>query len=216
MVKYSVIIDPREDKIMMLDEYPKEISLKDGSGVVLRPMVKEDESALLAFFQGLSEGDRLYLRDDVTDPEVVSDWAKRLDYNRVLPILAVEGDNIVGNATLHRNPHSWMRHVGSIRLVVSLAYREKGLARVMAAEIFQNAVTAGLDKLMAEMTTDQSGARRVFARLGFREEAILKDHVIDTDGVKHDMLLMSNDVSKLWQQWMEFTESISGTWNMED
>ena len=72
---------------MILDEYPKEITLKDGSKLVLRPMVAEDEAALLAFFQGLSEGERLYLRDDVTDPEVVRGWAENVDYNRVLPVL---------------------------------------------------------------------------------------------------------------------------------
>jgi RimJ/RimL family protein N-acetyltransferase len=201
---------------MILDDYPKNLTLKDGTQLLLRPMEKGDEAALLAFFQGLPESDRFYLRDDVTDPAVVKGWADNIDYDRVLPVLAFLGDKIVGDATLHRNPHSWMRHVGEIRLVVSPDFREKGLARVMAAEIFQNAVTSGLDKLLAEMTTEQDGARRVFARLGFREEAILKDQVLDADGNKHDLLIMSNDVTRLWQQWVEFTEAMSGTWNMED
>ena len=50
---------------MILDEYPKEITLKDKSTLTVRPMVAEDEGALLAFFQGLSESERLYLRDNV-------------------------------------------------------------------------------------------------------------------------------------------------------
>lgn len=200
---------------MSVDEYPRELSLKDGTQVTVRPMKKGDEKSLLKFFQGLPESDRFYLRDDVTDPKVIKGWADNIDFSRVLPILAFAGDDIVGDATLHRNPHSWMRHVGHIRLVVSPEFRKQGLARVLAAEIFQNAVSAGLDKLLAEMTTDQDGARRVFARLGFREEAILKDQVLDADGNKHDLLIMSNDVTRLWQQWVEFTESISGTWDME-
>jgi RimJ/RimL family protein N-acetyltransferase len=201
---------------MILDEYPKEITLKDGSTLTLRPMVASDEGALLAFFQGLSEAERLYLRDNVSDPAVIKGWAKSVDYNRVLPILAMDGDRVVGDATLHRNPHSWMRHVGEIRIVVSSEYREKGLARLLAAEVFQNAVTSGLEKLIAEMLTDQHDARRVFGRMGFREEAILKDQVLDVDGNRHDLLIMSNDVTKLWDKWTEFTELISGTWNMED
>ncbi len=200
---------------MILDEYPKEVTLKDGSTLTVRPMVAEDEAGLLAFFQGLSEAERLYLRDDVSDPAVIKGWAESVDYNRVLPILALDGDRVVGDATLHRNPHSWMRHVGEIRIVVSKEFREKGLARLLAAEVFQNAVTSGLEKLVAEMLTSQHGARRVFARMGFREEAILKDHVLDVDGNRHDLLIMSNDVTKLWEQWTELTESISGTWNME-
>jgi RimJ/RimL family protein N-acetyltransferase len=178
-------------------------------------MVAKDEAGLLAFFQGLSEAERMYLRDDVSDPAVIKGWAESVDYNRVLPILALDGDRVVGDATLHRNPHSWMRHVGEIRIVVSQDFREKGLARLLAAEVFQNAVTSGLEKLVAEMLTSQHGARRVFARMGFREEAILKDHVLDVDGNRHDLLIMSNDVTKLWEQWTELTESISGTWDME-
>ena len=172
---------------MILDEYPKQLTLKDGSELTVRPMVAADEGALLAFFQGLSEAERLYLRDDVSDPAVIKNWAATVDY----------------------------RHVGEIRIVVSSEYREKGLARLLAAEVFQNAVTSGLEKLVAEMLTDQHSARRVFARMGFREEAILKDQVLDVDGNRHDLLIMSNDVTKLWDQWTEFTESFSGTWDME-
>ncbi|MFV1957530.1 MAG: GNAT family N-acetyltransferase [bacterium] len=201
---------------MILDEYPKEISLKDGSSVTLRPMVEDDEAGLLEFFTGLSKADRLYLRHDVSNPEVIKSWAQNIDYDRVLPILAIADSEVVGDATLHRNPFSWMRHVGSIRIVVGKKYREKGLARIMAAEVFQNALAAKLEKLVAEMLTDQLDARRVFSRLGFREEAVLKDHVLDANDVKHDLLIMTNDVNTLWQNWLEFSESVSGSWNMED
>ncbi len=201
---------------MILDEYPKEITLKDGSSVTLRPMVEDDEAGLLEFFTGLSKADRLYLRHDVSNPEVIKSWAQNIDYDRVLPILAIADSKIVGDATLHRNPFSWMRHVGSIRIVVGKEFREKGLARIMAAEVFQNALAAKLEKLVAEMLDDQQDARRVFSRLGFKEEAVLKDHVMDANDVKHDLLIMTNDVNTLWQQWVEFSESMSGSWHMED
>ncbi len=201
---------------MILDEYPKEVTLKDGSTIVLRPMVGADESALLEFFSGLTEADRLYLRHDVTNPEVIKSWALNVDYEKVLPILALADGKVVGDATLHRNPFSWMRHVGSIRIVVGKEYRKKGLARTLAAEIFQLALTAKLEKLVAEMLTDQKDAQRVFSRLGFVEEATLKDHVLDSAGKKHDMLIMTNDVNTLWQKWVEFSESVSGSWHMED
>ena len=48
----------------MLKDYPKEISLKSGEKVILRPMVKEDEKKLYAFFVRLPEKDRLFLKDD--------------------------------------------------------------------------------------------------------------------------------------------------------
>jgi RimJ/RimL family protein N-acetyltransferase len=201
---------------MDLKEYPKETILKDASQAILRPMVREDQDRLMEFFRGLSDADRLYLRDDVTNPEVVRSWSENIDYEKVLPILAIGEDRIVGNATLHRNPFGWMRHVGSIRITVAQDYRQKGLARILAAEVFRKALASGLEKLVAEMLTEQDDARRVFARLGFRDEAILKDHVLDAKGVKHDLLIMSNDLNLLWTRWMEFSESVSGTWHMED
>jgi RimJ/RimL family protein N-acetyltransferase len=201
---------------MILEEYPKTVSLKDGSSVVFRPMVREDEGSLLEFFSSLSTADRLYLRDDVTNPEIIRSWAENVDYETTLPILALSEERVVGNATLHRQPFGWMKHVGTIRIVIAQDFREKGLARALAAEIFQNALAAKLDKIVAEMLTDQHNARKVFSRLGFREEAVLKDHVLDADNVKHDLLIMTNDVNTLWQKWVEFSESMSGAWDMED
>ena len=201
---------------MNLDEYPKEITLRDGSKVTMRPLVKEDERALVNFFQGLLEEDRLYLRDDVADPEVIKGWLENLDYEKVLPIVALDGDKIIADATLHRSPSDWMKHVGHIRMSVAGSHRGRGLARVIAAEIYKQAVSTGLDKLVAEMLTVQKNAHRVFTRLGFEEEAVLKDHGVDKDGRKHDLIIMSNNVNALWDQWVEYAESVSGTWHMED
>lgn len=199
----------------MLNEYPKEVTLRDGSKVTMRPVVKEDEEALYQFFKGMSKEDRLYLRDDVADRDVIRGWMENIDYEKVLPILAFDGDVVVADATLHRNPHGWMRHVGEIRMSVAGSHRGKGLARVIAAEIFQQAVGLGLDKLVAEMLTIQNNAQRVFTRLGFEEEAILKNHGIDATGKKHDLIIMSNDVTTLWENWTDFADSVSGTWDME-
>ncbi len=200
----------------MLNEYPKEVALRDGSKVMLRPVVKEDEEALYQFFKGMSKEDRLYLRDDVASREIIHGWMENIDYEKVLPILAFDGDKVVADATLHRNPHGWMRHVGEIRMSVAGSHRGKGLARIIAAEIFQQAVGLGLDKLVAEMLTIQNNAQRVFTRLGFQEEAILKNHGMDATGKKHDLIIMSNDVTTLWENWTEYSESVSGTWHMED
>jgi len=201
---------------MILEDYPKEIKLRDNSKVTLRPLVKEDEGALIDFFQGLIQEDRLYLRDDVTDPEVIRGWMQNIDYEKILPILALDGDTIIADATLHRDPRGWMRHVGYIRMSVAGSHRGKGLARVIGAEIFRQAVSSGLDKLVAEMLSVQKNAERVFSRLGFKEEAVLKDHGMDNDGKKHDLIIMSNNVNSLWDNWVEYTESVSGTWHMED
>lgn len=199
---------------MAVEGFPKEIALRDGSRVTLRAMVAEDSDKLLAFFRGLSPEDRQFLRDDVTSAAVIEKWARELNYDRVLPILAEAEGRIVGDATLHRQTHGWMRHVGEIRVVTAREYRRRGLATVMAREIFTLAMKAGLDKMVAEMVADQVPAIKVFDRLGFRQEARLADHVIDLKGKKHDLVIMSTDIASLMRRLEEVFEG--GARPMED
>ena len=45
------------------------------------------------------------------------------------------------------------------------------------------------------MTADQRGAIAVFEELGFRAEAVLRNHVADRDGKLHHLALLSHDVA---------------------
>jgi len=196
---------------MNLSEYPKEKTLKDGSKVILRPMVHEDEVGLMEFFSSLPEGERLYLRNDVINPEVIHYWVQNIDYDAVLPIMAVvDTTRIVGVSTLHRNGYSWTRHIGSIRLSVHPEFRRHGLARMLAGELFSNALTTDLEKIVAEVLPQQDDVRMAFNHLGFRTEAVLKDHHLDPKGRKHDVIIISNDINQLWKMWLDQCESVSG------
>lgn len=182
--------------------YPKTETLPDDSLVVLRPMASGDEDRVKAFYRELPEEDRLFLRDDVTRDEVVDRWFAELNYERVLPILALteDGSEVLACATLHRYPQGWQRHVGEIRMVVTRSYQRRGLGTLMARTIVTEALKAGLDKLVAAMMTEQKGARRAFSRLGFIPEATLKDHVLDLKGYTHDLLIMTQNVKALWEE----------------
>ena len=45
------------------------------------------------------------------------------------------------------------------------------------------------------MTIDQQQAISVFRSLGFKPEAVLRDHVKDREGDKHDLVILSHDVA---------------------
>lgn len=182
---------------MPLREFPKQIALRDGALVTLRPLVPEDETALLEFFGRLSPEDRQFLRDDVLRPETVRVWCRELDYDRVLPILAEKEGRLIADATLHRRPSGWMRHVGEIRVVTDPFFRRRGLASTLAREIFYLALQAGLDKMVAEVAAHQVAAAKVFEKLGFSREALLTNHIVDLQGRKHDLLILSTDIPTL-------------------
>jgi RimJ/RimL family protein N-acetyltransferase len=46
------------------------------------------------------------------------------------------------------------------------------------------------------MTPDQIGAVTVFETMGYRAEALLRDHVKDDAGRKHDLVILSLDVER--------------------
>jgi RimJ/RimL family protein N-acetyltransferase len=185
---------------MPLGEFPKTIRLRDGTPVILRPLVPTDEPALLGFFRRLPPEDRQFLRDDVTRAEIVRAWCHAPDFDRVLPILAEHDGRIVGDATLHRHPVGWMRHLGEIRVTTDPFVRRRGLASVLAREIFYLALQAGLDKMVAEVAADQLPAAKVFEKLGFRREARLAGQIVDLQGRRHDLLVLSTDIPALMQR----------------
>ncbi|MCL5966142.1 MAG: GNAT family N-acetyltransferase [Deltaproteobacteria bacterium] len=182
----------------MAQEFPKAVTLKDKSTIVLRPFERKDKEALFAFFTKIPESDRLFLKDNVTDPAVVERWATELNYEKVFPLLGWEGNDIVADATLHKNQSGWMKHVGTIRIVVSPKFQKKGLGSVLANELFLHALKSGLEKIVAEMMETQPGARKVFEKLGFRHEATFRGHVRDQIGVKHDLLVLTKDLEEFW------------------
>ena len=175
-------------------DYPKETLLPDGGSVEIRLMSGADRAAMLAFAQGLPEEDLLFLRVDLTEPAVIDDWIATLERGDSTSLVAYANDELVGYATVHRNPARWTRRVGEIRVNVSPAFRTRGLGRTLTAQIFDLARSLGLRKLMANMTTDQPGAQAAFRRLGFVPEALLADYVEDRSGISRDLVIMSFDI----------------------
>ena len=183
----------------MLRDYPKEVILKSGEKVILRPMVKEDEQKLLEFFLRLPEEDRLFLKNDVTDPKVIESWARNLNYEHVIPILAEIGGRIIGDATLHKRTTEEPPTIGEIRIVTDRDFRRRGLGTMLAKEVYYLALSLKLNKLVAEIVEDRHAVIKTFKSLGFRHETTLKDRVIDLHGIKHNLVVMTEDVDALWK-----------------
>jgi len=199
-----------------LDEYPKEVSLKSGLRVTLRPMNGEDMDDLARFTSGLPENEKLFLRDDIINPGMVDRPDSGGASAGALTILAISGGDIVGYARIRRYPFAWNRHMGDIRVTVSPSFRKKGVARTLLGEVFCKALPSGIEKVIAEVVRGQDDALSALMRLGFTEEAVLKNHHLDPKGSKHDVYFMSSDLNHLWDTWLQYSESVSGTWDMED
>ncbi len=177
-----------------MSEFPKKVKLPDGAQVELRTMTADDRDAVLEFARNLPEEDLLFLRVDITQPEVVDEWVSNIEAGNSSSLVVYDDNHFIGYATVHRTPARWTRKVGEIRVNVSPDYRARGLGRVLTGEIFDLARELGLKKLMANMTTEQKGAQAAFGRLGFIAEALLSDFVEDNEGTSRDLVIMSYNV----------------------
>lgn len=176
--------------------YPRVVTLKDKQ-ITLRLMQPSDRDAVLAFAQALPANDLLFLPLDITHPKVVDGWVRSLDSARTVTVVAESAGRLIGLGTLVRSETTWARHLGNIRLLVSTDARGIGLGNVLANEVFALAEDMGLQKIVAQMASEQRGAQAVFERLGFKAEALMADYVMDRQGRTHDLIVMSYDVTGL-------------------
>lgn len=183
--------------------YPKTVGL-GALSVTLREMRGADEKDILDFARTLPTHDLLFVRRDITNPKVVAAWVEAIRAGTMWTVLALDGETILGCAALIRDALSWSPQLGELRVLVAPAAREKGLGRLLIQEAFRKALRLHMKKLMAQMTVDQKGAIAIFEELGFRGEGLLKDHVIDRDGVAHDIVILSQDVARSGEQLAAF------------
>ena len=179
--------------------YPLHVATEAGD-IEFRMMGPADEAAVLAFAQALPAHDLLFLPRNISEPKVLSAWVKEIERGAITSLLAVKDGKVVGCGTLVRDPHSWSPHVGEIRMVVSLDVRGQGVGRALSQETFALALGAGLEKLSVQMTVDQQGAIALFESFGFKAEALLRDHVRDVDGKKHDIVVLGHKVAQVGAQ----------------
>ena len=183
-----------------MEQFLKTIKLRDDTSISIRPLQKQDGPALLSFFAALPKDDRLFLKEDVTNKDVINRWMEELNFDKVIAIVAEKDSAIIGDATLHLSQRGWHKHMAEIRCVVSREFQQKGLGTALMRELVAHAVEKRILKLSATMMDTQKSAQRAFERIGFKKEAELKDFVMDINGKYHNMVIMVNDVSELWKK----------------
>ena len=184
----------------------KNVKLKDGTEILLRQLKKKDRNRLTVFFKSLPKEDRIYLRVDVTDKETIKKIIKSSKLGESIRIIAVDKDNIVADGLLELEKRKWKKHFGEIRLLVSKAYRRKGLGMLLARELYLLAISEKVEEIIVKMMKPQVTAINIFKRMGFKQEAVLPDYVKDLEGTTRDLIIMRCDVNEMWKELEEYLE----------
>lgn len=186
-----------EESTPILESYPREIKVGDNRTVALRLMEKSDRDRIVNFARALAPGDLLFLRRDITDPKVVDEWVREIERGRTVTVLAEKDNELLAYASLLLHETFWGRHMGEIRVLVRSDYRGLGLGLQLASDVFAIAKDAGIEKVIARMTTEQKRTRARLERLGFEQEALLRGFALDREGKRRDLVIMSAGVGRL-------------------
>jgi RimJ/RimL family protein N-acetyltransferase len=173
--------------------YPAQVPMGDKQ-ITLRLMNEGDRDLALQTLKASTAQDLLFLTFDPNDPQALDYWFDLIAQGKSQTLLAIADGRIAGLANLTFNQVFWQRHMGDIWLLVNREWRNRGLGKLLADEIFRMAREKNLQKLVAQMAADQRGAIQVFENMGFKPEALLTDYVIDQQERTHDLVVMSYDM----------------------
>jgi L-amino acid N-acyltransferase YncA len=182
-----------------LKNYPLKIKLGDNS-FTLRRIVETDGPLLQQFALKLPPHDLLFLRRDISKEAGINRWMDAVRRGAMYTIICEDSVGIAGYSSIHLTELDWSAHVADLRVLIGARARGAGLGRLLTREAFNMALALGIEKVVARMTPDQTGARALFQELGFQPEALLKDEVRDRAGEYHDLLIMACNVQTFLAQ----------------
>ncbi len=179
----------------------RKLILKDGSEVCIRPILLEDLDAICEFFAALPEGDRAYLRFDVTDRQVVEDRLREIqNWGRLKRLVACAGEKIVGTGVLELKDSEKEFDLAEVRLIVGHDYQRRGLGMLLARELYFLAARERIREVRARALRPQEAALSILRRLGFHEVEVLEDAAVDRYGKKQDVIVLACPLEGLWNE----------------
>lgn len=173
-----------------LESYRRLVTLKDGARLLLRPLTAEDGEDLIELYATAQSEDLRSLRHNVADSAVIRAWMDELDYSKVLPLVALINDRLVGNATLHRFSGPY-RHIGELRIFLARDFRGRGLGTEMLKTLIELARKEGLHWLRGEVFVSNTKFVRALEALGFERQCVLEDYFMLADGQTQDVVALT-------------------------
>jgi len=163
------------------------VTLRDGARVLLRPLIKEDKQALLDLFVPTPYEERRHMRHDVNNPEIVAEWADHIDYDKVFPIVAVVGDRIVGQGTLHFGQGP-ARHRAELRIFMAKDFRRRGLGTKLIQALVEQAKRRNIFLLEVQVIRDLVTDVKAMQKAGFEPVCTFEDYYMLPDGELRDIV----------------------------
>lgn len=182
-----------------LKGYPKEVILKNGTGVTLRPLGPGDEKGLFQMFKRLPEQELWFLNHDVSDQKLIDAWIRELDPDRVVSIVAILEGQFIANSVLMMKTYGAKSHIGKVRITVVPSFRENLLGTWMLLDLVNLSMSIGLQMLVMRLVEDMDASIiHSVKKLGFVEEFLLKDYFMDQEDNPHNLITLTKRLTTEW------------------
>jgi GNAT superfamily N-acetyltransferase len=178
----------------ILEDYPEEITLDNGSTAELRPLKSTDEELIREFYLAVPEHERAFIKHRVTDGAIFHEWCENIDYEANLPMLMLQDGRVVAEGTLHQRQGGWKSHIGLVSTLALPDFHGIGLSTVLIDHLTRIAQHCGLTRLEAEFNGEREIAIAEFAKIGFTELLRQPNYVRDLHRNYHDYILMGIDL----------------------
>jgi len=176
--------------------------------VIRIPAISKDLDSLVNFFAVLPSSLRNKMRYKVTDKELLRKRLEQIDGTNHWRLIAEIGGKIVGDATMDREPFGWTRHVAEVRAVVDPQYSLLDIEAALFKELAVLGDKAGIERLFTEVMKGQNKLITALEQAGFIYEATRRKYAKDLQGRLHDVILMSNDLDKVWKSLAKHIEEL--------
>ena len=171
----------------MPHRYPQEAVLRDGRRVLLRPFAAKDVDGLYDFFHRMPGEYRRFAWDNVDNRSLIEAWGREVDYGKVFPLLALDNNRIVADATLHTRKGGPLRLVGRIKWMIDPQFRGAGMGTLLVQQLIHIARERGLRHVSTMLISDlEADAVQTLEGLGFKSY-VQPGYGTDPDGNQHDM-----------------------------
>lgn len=151
-------------------QYVAEITLRDGTAALLRPIRPEDEHRIADFHNELSERSVYlrYLQFLKFEERISHERLARVcfnDYSRELALVVEQQGAILGVGRMQRNP--LRRTEAEVAFLVRDRSQGQGIGRALVQSLIAAARAEGLQRLTAELLADNTPMRNLLERNGF-------------------------------------------------
>lgn len=158
--------------------YIKQVALKDGSSIRIRPIRPEDEPQIRLFHKNLSESTVrrhyfafLSLQERITHERLIQICC--IDYQQEMRFIAESADkSILGICTYHKLPNS---NEAEFKLIIIDSVQGKGLGKALLIHLIDVAKLEKIERLIGYILNENEVLLGMCARLGFSLKPTKKD-----------------------------------------